>query len=126
MPRAPTSPCGPATPTSRPPRWRRSQGHGVRAVAVRATSPTRPRSPRPSAETVDALGRIDICVANAGTSGHVALQDPTLDEWRRVLSVNLDGAFLTIRDCARQMIAQGDGRRHRRHLVHLGRPRRRR
>ena len=60
-------------------------------------------------QTVERLGRIDICVANAGTNGLGQLQDLSLGEWRRVVSVNLDGAFLTMRDCSRQMIEQGDG-----------------
>ena len=85
------------------------QGYGVRAHAVSCDVADEGAVAAAVAETVDALGRIDICVANAGTSGHVTLPDTTLDEWRRVLSVNLDGAFLTLRDCARQMIAQGDG-----------------
>lgn len=62
-----------------------------------------------TAATIDRFGRIDICFANAGTSGMGRLEDLTLDEWRRVMAVNLDGAFLTMRDCARHMIAQGDG-----------------
>ncbi len=82
---------------------------GVRAHAVSCDVADEASVAAAVAETVDVLGRIDICVANAGTSGHVALQDTTFEEWRRVLSVNLDGAFLTLRDCARQMIAQGDG-----------------
>jgi len=60
-------------------------------------------------ETVSRLGRIDICVANAGTSGGGRFTDLSLAEWRRVMAINLDGAFLTMRDCARQMVEQGDG-----------------
>jgi NAD(P)-dependent dehydrogenase (short-subunit alcohol dehydrogenase family) len=59
--------------------------------------------------TVEQLGRIDICVANAG---YGAGQDPlamSLEDWRRVLSVNFDGAFLTLRDAARHMKARGGG-----------------
>ncbi len=82
---------------------------GVRAVAVECDVADEGSVAAAVAETVSALGRIDICVANAGTSGLGTLQDLTLDEWRRVMSVNLDGAFLTMRDCARQMIEQGDG-----------------
>ncbi len=59
--------------------------------------------------TVDRFGRLDACVANAGISGDAAILDLSLDEWRRVLSVNLDGAFVTLREAARQMVAQGEG-----------------
>ena len=85
------------------------EAHGVRALAVACDVADEASVAEAVAHTVDELGRIDICVANAGTSGLGQLQDLSLDEWRRVLSVNLDGAFLTMRDCARRMIEQGDG-----------------
>ena len=83
--------------------------HGVQAVAVSCDVADEDSVRAAAAETVAALGRIDICVANAGTSGAGRLEELSLDEWRRVMAVNLDGAFLTMRDCARQMIDQGDG-----------------
>jgi NAD(P)-dependent dehydrogenase (short-subunit alcohol dehydrogenase family) len=87
----------------------RLESHGVRALAV-SCDVADERSVADAAErTAEGLGRIDICVANAGTSGAARLEDLTLDEWRRVMAVNLDGAFLTMRDCARRMIDQGDG-----------------
>ncbi len=82
---------------------------GVRAEAITCDVADEASVAAAVRDTVERLGRIDICVANAGTSGLGALQDLSLEEWRRVLSVNLDGAFLTLRDCARQMIEQGDG-----------------
>jgi NAD(P)-dependent dehydrogenase (short-subunit alcohol dehydrogenase family) len=85
------------------------EGHGVKAVAVSCDVADEDSVRAAAAETVAALGRIDICVANAGTSGAGRLEELSLDEWRRVMAVNLDGAFLTMRDCARQMIDQGDG-----------------
>ncbi|WP_436796344.1 SDR family NAD(P)-dependent oxidoreductase [Actinospongicola halichondriae] len=82
---------------------------GVRAEAIACDVADEESVAAAVRDTVERLGRIDICVANAGTSGLGALQDLSLAEWRRVMSVNLDGAFLTLRDCARQMIEQGDG-----------------
>ena len=54
-------------------------------------------------------GRIDAVFANAGVVGGGRFIDQTLDEWRRVLSVNLEGAFLTLREAARHMIERGGG-----------------
>jgi NAD(P)-dependent dehydrogenase (short-subunit alcohol dehydrogenase family) len=82
---------------------------GVGAVAVTADVADEPSVANAVAETLDRLGRIDICVANAGTTGLATLQDMTLEEWHRMLSVNLDGVMLTMRDCARVMIDQDDG-----------------
>jgi NAD(P)-dependent dehydrogenase (short-subunit alcohol dehydrogenase family) len=59
--------------------------------------------------TVEALGRIDISVANAG---YGAVRDPiemTLTDWRALLAVNFDGAFLTLRDAAKHMKERGGG-----------------
>jgi NAD(P)-dependent dehydrogenase (short-subunit alcohol dehydrogenase family) len=65
------------------------------------------------AATVTALGRLDACFANAGVSGragpHASFIDMTTDEWRRVMSVNLDGVFFTLRAALRPMLAQGQG-----------------
>ncbi|MGE0313127.1 MAG: SDR family NAD(P)-dependent oxidoreductase [Lautropia sp.] len=62
------------------------------------------------ASTVAALGRVDACFANAGVAGFKQ-PFPTLadDEWRRVMRVNLDGAFHTLRAAAAHMVARGGG-----------------
>ena len=83
--------------------------HGVEVISVNCDVSDEASVATATAETVERLGRIDICVANAGTTGVGQLQDLSLEEWRRVMSINLDGAFLTMRDCSRQMIQQGDG-----------------
>ena len=61
------------------------------------------------ATVVDRFGRLDSCIANAGVSGDAALLDMSLEQWRAVTSVNLDGVFLTLREAARQMVEQGGG-----------------
>lgn len=55
-------------------------------------------------------GRIDSVFANAGTTGGgAAFVDLTLEEWRRVMAVNLDGVFLTLQAGARHMVETGGG-----------------
>jgi NAD(P)-dependent dehydrogenase (short-subunit alcohol dehydrogenase family) len=62
------------------------------------------------ATTLDALGRVDSCFANAGVSGAgQAFLDMTADEWHRVMRVNLDGAFFTLQEATRHMVARGGG-----------------
>ena len=60
--------------------------------------------------TLREFGRIDSCFANAGG---VQLQstfvDMTLEEFRRITAVNLDGAFLTLQGAARHMIERNEG-----------------
>lgn len=53
------------------------------------------------------LAGLDHAVVNAGVAGAGAIADLALDEWRRILSVNLDGAFLTLRAAMRAMRGRG-------------------
>ena len=63
------------------------------------------------AATVKAMGRVDGCFANAGVSGRgkYSFLDMPAEEWRRVMRVNLDGAFHTFRAAARHMVERGGG-----------------
>ncbi|HEX8166783.1 MAG TPA: SDR family oxidoreductase [Beijerinckiaceae bacterium] len=59
------------------------------------------------AEALAAMGRVDACFANAGVSQkRAALHELSTGEWRRVMAVNLDGAFFTLRAAARHMVAR--------------------
>lgn len=52
------------------------------------------------------LGALDIAVVNAATGGSARFLDLTTDEWDRLMNVNLRGAFVTMRECARAMVEQ--------------------
>lgn len=52
---------------------------------------------RAVADAANAFGGLDVLVANAGISFARAVDEYTDDEWHRILSVNLDGAFYAIR-----------------------------
>ncbi len=58
----------------------------------------------------DARGPITICVANAGVATGRKLSRTSLGFWRDVMAVNLDGCFLTIRECLPDMEAADWGR----------------
>ena len=55
------------------------------------------------------FGRIDILVNNAAIRKQVPFTEMTYDEWRQILAVNLDGAFLCSRAVLPVMIAGGGG-----------------
>jgi len=62
------------------------------------------------AATVEALGRVDSCFVNAGVPGRApSFLEMTADEWRRVMRVNLDGAFFTAQAAVRHMVDRGGG-----------------
>lgn len=55
------------------------------------------------------FGRLDLAVANAGVASGGPIADLDFAEWRRVLSINLDGAFLTLKHAFRLIRASGRG-----------------
>ena len=57
-----------------------------------------------------ARGPVTICIANAGIAEGKAIHKSSLEDWRKILTTNLDGAFLTIRDCLDGMHEAGWGR----------------
>ncbi|MBB5704495.1 NAD(P)-dependent dehydrogenase (short-subunit alcohol dehydrogenase family) [Ochrobactrum daejeonense] len=59
--------------------------------------------------TVAQHGRIDGFVANAAFANSNALLDHSDEEWRRVMSVNLDGVFYSVRAAGGQMVKAGSG-----------------
>ena len=62
------------------------------------------------ADSVSALGRVDACFANAGVSSKATtLLEMSLEEFRRVQRVNVEGVFLTCRAAARHMVQTGQG-----------------
>jgi NAD(P)-dependent dehydrogenase (short-subunit alcohol dehydrogenase family) len=61
--------------------------------------------------TIKDFGKIDILVNNAGIAGvNATVWDTTVDEWRRVMRINLDGPFVCSKAIVPHMIAQKYGR----------------
>src|SRR3990167_10623233 len=55
------------------------------------------------------FGGIDVLVSNAGVQIVGPLETFAFSDWRKLLSIHLDGAFLTTRACLKHMYAQGSG-----------------
>jgi len=62
------------------------------------------------AAAIKTSGNIDICIANAGITEGRGLTKTDLEFWRKIMATNLDGAFLTIRECMHTMHRQKWGR----------------
>ena len=58
---------------------------------------------------VERFGGIDVLVSNAGVQMVAPLDEFEFSDWRRLLAIHLDGAFLTTRACLRRMYARGRG-----------------
>jgi NAD(P)-dependent dehydrogenase (short-subunit alcohol dehydrogenase family) len=79
------------------------------AIGVQADV-SRPDSVKAAVATVtDRFGRIDKLVNNAGVAVFKPVLETSFEEYRHVMSVNLDGAFLCTQACAPVMLATGGG-----------------
>src|SRR5262245_14147010 len=85
------------------------EGLGARALALPCDVGDEAQIARAVEQTVAALGRIDIGVANAGFSAVAGFLETSLADWHKVTRVDLDGVFLTFREVARHMVARGGG-----------------
>ncbi|CCE06666.1 3-oxoacyl-acyl carrier protein reductase [Bradyrhizobium sp. STM 3843] len=84
-------------------------GSAVIALKVDVTDPAAVETARD--ETLKAFGRIDILVNNAGIAGvNRTVWETDLEEWRKVLRINLDGPFICCKAIVPQMLAQKYGR----------------
>jgi hypothetical protein len=90
----------------------RLQAHGRRALALECDVGDERAVEAAFQRTLDSFGRIDGCFANAGVSGRggaPSFTDMTTEEWNRVMRVNLDGAFYTLRAAAKHMVGRPGG-----------------
>jgi len=61
------------------------------------------------AQVVKAWGGVDVLVSNAGIQIVAPLDEFAFDDWKKLLAIHLDGAFLTTRAALRHMYRQGRG-----------------
>ena len=62
-----------------------------------------------AAAVIERFGRIDILVLNASQRREVLFKDMTFEEWRKTMSITLDGSFHCIKACLPSMLANGGG-----------------
>ena len=61
------------------------------------------------AKTIAHYGRVDVLVSNAGIQIVNRVTDFSFGDWKKMLAIHLDGAFLTTRECMKDMQARGEG-----------------
>jgi 3-hydroxybutyrate dehydrogenase len=60
-------------------------------------------------KTVKDLGSVDILISNAGIQIVHPIEEFSFDEWKKIMSIHVDGAFLTTKACYTHMKKQGTG-----------------
>lgn len=85
------------------------QQHGTRVAERICDVSDKEAVDRAFNETVEEFGRVDGCFANAGVGGRgTPFHDFTVEEWRQVMGVNMDGAFYTFRAAAAHMKSRAE------------------
>lgn len=86
-----------------------AMANGNKMIAIQADI-TSPKEVDAMIETVlKEFGRLDAAFCNAGIGHTVAIEDDNLEDWSRVINVNLNGTFLTAQAAGRVMLKQGGG-----------------
>jgi 3-oxoacyl-[acyl-carrier protein] reductase len=85
----------------------RITGAGGRAIAVEADVLDRKAMMRAFDQAEKAFGTVTILVNNAGIAHSTRAVDITAEEWRRILSVDLDAVFFWAQEAAKRMLAAG-------------------
>lgn len=83
------------------------QSAGTKAIAIRADVSREDEVEQMFDHAIKAFGTIDILVANAGLQRDSAIQAMTLQEWNKVIGVNLTGQFLCARAAIREFLRRG-------------------
>nr|WP_057927646.1 3-hydroxybutyrate dehydrogenase [Burkholderia ambifaria] len=84
-------------------------GNGGKALAIAMDVTSEEAVDAGLAETVNRLGGIDVLVSNAGIQIVNRIEDYAFSDWKKMLAIHLDGAFLTTRAAIRHMYASNKG-----------------
>src|SRR5436190_3450906 len=80
---------------------------GSRAIALKADVSNEEEVKSMYKDMFKEFGTIDILINNAGLQRDAAFHDMTLDQWNKVINVNLTGQFLCAREAIIEMLRRG-------------------
>jgi L-rhamnose 1-dehydrogenase len=85
------------------------EAFGRKAIAIQGDVAEPETAKRFIASAIDALGRVDVFVNNAGICPFHAFLDMPVETFERTMRVNMHGAYFMVQAAANQMVKQGDG-----------------
>jgi len=86
------------------------QSYGQRVLALQCDVSDEKQVEGCFERTIEDLGRVDACFANAGIGKlGTPFHEMSMEEWRSVFGVNMEGVFLTFRTAIRHMLERGEG-----------------
>lgn len=83
---------------------------GAEAIFVQVDVSNRESVDRMVADAIAAFGRVDILINNAGITQDAMLTKMTVDQWQKVIDVNLSGVFHCTQAVVPHMVQQGKGK----------------
>ena len=82
---------------------------GKKIIAIKADVTKKPEVDSMIEVILKTFGRIDAAFCNAGIALNVPAEEMTLEDWNKVININLTGVFLTAQAAGKVMIKQGGG-----------------
>ena len=83
------------------------KSNGGNAIAIQADISKEDDVERMFAKTIETFGTVDILVNNAGVQKDASIEEMTLEQWNRVIAINLTGQFLCSRAAIREFKKRG-------------------
>ena len=83
------------------------KANGGNAIAIQADVSKEDDVERMFAKTIETFGTVDILVNNAGVQKDASIEEMTLEQWNRVIAINLTGQFLCSRAAIREFKKRG-------------------
>jgi len=86
------------------------KSYGRRVLALKCDVSDKKQVEKSFAKVLDEMGEIHACFANAGIGILMTpFHEMSIDEWRRVFGINMEGVFFTFQSAVRHMMERGNG-----------------
>ena len=86
------------------------KSHGHKIMALQCDISDQDQVQENYTKTIESMGHVDACFANAGTGSlGTPFHDMSIEEWRKIFGINMEGVFFTFQSAVRHMMERGTG-----------------